>query len=113
VSRDPRLNKTETPKFVQTFAEVHYDEKDVEPDSSEGEEEEFDKTEGKIVQINLPAEAYAVRYKDVEEIIMPVMIGDDQDDDKSGDDRLVTIDAEAEELARRKEEEAAGEARIK
>jgi len=90
---------------------VKYDERDVEPDSSE-EYDEFDKTEKETVEINLPAEAYIVQYKDVEEIIMPVLLGDDQKDDESEDDIMKTIDAETEEIAK-KEEEEEGEARIR
>jgi len=111
--KDPRLNRGDTPKFVQTFAEVHYDAADVESDSAE-EEEEFNRAEAERVQINLPSEAYAVPYADVADIIMPILLGDDQDESGCGseDDIMITIDAEAEELAR-EEEEAAGQGRIK
>jgi len=49
----------------------------------------------------------------VADIIMPILLGDDQDRSGSEDDMMITIDAKAMELARKKEEEAAGEARIK
>jgi len=111
-SRDPQLNKVDIPNFVQTFAEVHYNEDDLEPNSSE-EEDEFNRAEEKRVQINLPPVVYAVPYQDVIEIIMPVLICDDGEGDKSDDNMMVTIDVEAEELAKKKEEDAAGIARIR
>jgi len=111
-SRDPRLNKVDTFRFVQTFAEVHYNEDDLEPNSSE-EEDKFNKAEEERVQINLLPEAYAVPYQDMEEIIMPVLICDVGEGDESDDDMMVTIDAEAEELAKKEKEEALAVARIK
>jgi len=90
---------------------MKYDEKDVESSSSD-EDDEFEITEKKTVQINLPAEAYAVPCKDVEDIIMPVLIGNDDEDGESEDDMMINIDAEAEELAK-KEEEEKGKARIR
>jgi len=71
--KGPRINRAETPKFVQTFAAVHYDAADVESDSAE-EEEEFNKAEAEKVQINLPSEAYAVLYVDVADISMEVVM---------------------------------------
>jgi len=56
VCKDPTLNRTETPKFIQTFAEVHYDAANVESDSAE-EKEEFNRVKAERVQINLPSEA--------------------------------------------------------
>jgi len=44
---------------------------------------------------------------------MPILLGHDQDGSESEDDIMITIDAEAEELARKEEKEVAGEARIK
>jgi len=68
---DPRVRPTEPPGFVQTFAEVHYDPADVESDEG-AEEDEFNKAEAERVQLNFPSEAYAVRYADVADIIMPI-----------------------------------------
>jgi len=112
VSPDPRQNKVDTLQFIQKFAEVHYDEEDVEPNSSE-DEDELNKAEEENIQINLPNEPYAVPYADVADIIMPVLLGEDQEGSESEDDMMITIDAEAEELARQEKDEAAGEARIK
>jgi len=91
--QDPRVNKGDIPKVVQTLAEVHYDAGDVESDSA-GEEEEFNRVEVERVQINLPSEAYASRGCESE------------------DDIMININAEAEELAR-EEEETEGQSRIK
>jgi len=111
--KDPRMKRTDPPRFVKTFAEVHYGAGEVESDS-DAEEQEFNKAEAEKVQINLPSEAYAVPYADVADIIMPVLLGDDQDESGCGsdDDIMITIDAEAEELAR-EEDEAVDQARIK
>jgi len=109
---DPRVKRTDPPEFVQTFAEVHYDPADVESDDR-AEEEEFIKAEAERVRINFPSEAYAVPYADLADIIMPILLGDDDESGcRSEDDVMITIDAEAEELAI-EEEDAAGQARIK
>jgi len=110
-SKDPRVNHGDTPKVVQTLVEVHYDARDVESDSAE-EEEEFSRAEVERIQINLPSEAYAVPYGNVADIIMPILLGDDESGCESGNDIMINIDAEAEELAR-EEEEAEGQAMIK
>jgi len=107
--KDPRVKRTDPLKFVQTFAEVHYDPADVESDD-EAEEEEFNKAKAERVQINLPSEAYAVPYTDVAHIIMPILLWDDESGCESRNDMMINIDAEAEELAR---EEADGQARIR
>jgi len=91
---------------------VHYDAADVESERAD-EEEDFNRAEVERVQFNLPSEAYAVPYADVADIIMPILLGDDKDRNGSEDDIMITIDAEAEELARKEKEEAIGEARIK
>jgi len=111
--QDPRMNKVDTPKVVQTLAEAHYDAADVESDSAE-EKEEFNRAEEERVQVNLPNEAYAVPYANVTDIIMPILLGDDHDESgcELEDDIMIIIDAKAEELAR-EEEDAAGQARIK
>jgi len=109
--KNPRVNRDDTTKIVQVLAEVHYDAKDVESDSAE-EEEEFNRAEADKIQINLPSEAYAVPYADVAHIIMPILLGDDESGCESGNDLMININAEAEELAR-EEEEAEGQARIK
>jgi len=91
---------------------MHYNPADVKSDEAE-EEEEFNRAEVERVQINLPSEAYAVPYADVADIIMPILLGDDDESEcGSEDDIMITIDAEAEELAK-EEEDAAGQARIK
>jgi len=41
------VNRGDTPKFAQTFAEVHYDPADVESD--EAEEEEFNRAEAEKI----------------------------------------------------------------
>jgi len=111
--KDPRVKRDEQPKFVQTFAEVHYDPADVESDE-EAEEEEFNRAKTERIQINLPSEAYAVPYADVADIIMPILLGDDEEGGcGSEDDIMINIDAEAEKLAREEEEKAAGQARIR
>jgi len=113
VPKDPRVRREESTRVAQIFAEVHYDPADVESDE-DAEEKEFRRAEAERIQINLPGEAYAVPYADVADIIIPILLGnDDESGCGSDDDIMINIDAEAEELAREEEEEAAGQARIK
>jgi len=102
--KDPNVNRGDTPQFVQTFAEVHYDPADVESD--EAEEEEFDRAQAERIQITLPEEAYAVPYADVAHIILPILLAGDPDGSgyESDDDIMITIDTEAEEQVRAEEE---------
>jgi len=96
-SKDPRVNRGDSPKVEQTLAKVHYDAKDVESDSAE-EEEEFNRAEAERVQNNLTQEAYAVPYAHVAHIILPTLLGEDESGCESGDDIRINIDAEAEDL---------------
>jgi len=102
--KDPRVHRGDTPKFAQTFAEVHYDPADVESD--EAEEEEFNRAEAERIQINLPDEAYAVPYANVAHIILPILLAGDPDGSGYGseDDIIITIDAKEEQQARVEDE---------